>query len=155
MPPDLRNVMYASRAPGRSSTMPSASIKAFLNGESECIVDFAEAETWQIDLAGGPLKIVDGGVLTVIDWLILGYQAGDVDDGAGVLEVYDGGVLDSMVRLYIGYRGEGYLRIYEGGTVNVHSQTFGVGQQPGGNGVVELEGGILNLLGSTGLHLDL
>ena len=140
------------------STLPSASIKAFFNGDSECIVDFAEAEAWQIDLAGGPLKIVDGGVLKTHDWFILGYQGGDVDDNAGVLEVYDGGVLDSMVRLYVGYRGEGYLRIYEGGTVNVHSQIFGVGQQPGGSGFVELEGGTLNLLEGTGpesLHLDL
>jgi hypothetical protein len=140
------------------STLPSASIKAFFNNPSECIVDFAEAEAWQIDLAGGPLKIVDGGVLTVHDWFILGYQEGDVDDTAGVLEVYDGGVLNSMVRLYVGYRGEGYLRIYEGGTVNIHTQLFGVGQQPGGNGVVELEGGTLNLLEGTGpesLHLDL
>ena len=147
--------LWSNASDWAGSTLPSASIKAFFNGESECIVDYPEAETWQIDLAGGPLKIVDGGVLTVVDWFILGYQAGDVDDSAGILEVYDGGVLDSMVRLYIGYRGEGYLRIYEGGTVNVHSQTFGVGQQPGGNGVVELEGGTLNLLGSTVLHLDL
>ncbi len=131
------------------STLPSASIKAFFNGESECIVDFPEAEAWQIDLAGGPLKIVDGGVLTVRDWFILGYQEGDVDDNAGILEVYDGGVLNSMVRLYVGYRGQGFLRIYEGGTVNVHSQLLGVGQQPGGDGVVELEGGTLNLLEGT------
>jgi len=131
------------------STLPSASIKAFFNGESECIVDFVEAEAWQIDLAGGPLKIVDGGILTVRDWFILGYQEGDVGDNAGVLEVYDGGVLNSMVRLYIGYRGQGFLRIYEGGTVNVHTQLLGVGQQPGGDGVVELEGGTLNLLEGT------
>jgi len=140
------------------STMPSASIKAFFNGESECIVDYAEAETWQIDLAGGPLKVIDGGILTVIDWFILGYQEGDVGDGAGILEVYDGGVVNCMVRFYVGFRGEGFLRIYEGGTVNIHTQLFGVGQQPGGNGVVELEGGTLNLLEGTGpesLHLNL
>jgi hypothetical protein len=140
------------------STLPSASIKAFFNGPSECIVDFAEAGAWQIDLAGGPLKIVDGGILTVTDWFIIGYQEGDVDDNAGVLEVYDGGVLNCMVRFYVGFRGQGYLRIYEGGTVNIHTQLFGVGQQPGGDGVVELEGGTLNLLEGTSpesLHLDL
>ena len=144
-----------SEASNWGGTLPSASIKAFFNGDSECIVDFAEAEAWQIDLAGGPLKVVDGGILTTRDWFILGYQEGDIDDNAGVVEVYDGGVVNSMVRFYVGYRGEGYLRIYEGGTVNIHSQTFGIGQQPGGNGVVELEGGTLNLLGSTVLHLDL
>ncbi len=138
--------------------MPSATIKAYFNGPSECTVDIADAAAWQIDLAGGPVKIVDGGVLTVTDWFILGYGQGDVDDNAGRVEVYDGGVLNSNVRLYVGYRGEGYLTVYEGGTVNIHSQLLGVGQEPGGNGVVALEGGTLNLLEGTGpasLHLDL
>jgi len=139
--------------------LPSASVKAFFNGQGTCIVDFDAAEAWQIDLAGGPLKIVDGGNLTVHDWFILGYQEGDVDEGAGVLEVHDGGVLNCMVRLYVGYRGEGYLTVYEGGTVNVHTQLLGVGRQPGGNGVVTLEGGSLNLLEGTsgdslGIHLE-
>jgi len=139
-------------------TLPSPNIKAFFNGPSECTVDIADAGAWQIDLAGGPLKIVDGGNLTVTDWFILGYGAGDVDDNAGRVEVYDGGVLNSSVRLYVGFRGEGYLTVYEGGTVNIHSQMLGVGQEPGGNGVVILEGGTLNLLEATGptsLHLDL
>jgi hypothetical protein len=137
-------------------TLPSASIKAFFNGPSECIVDIPDAGAWQIDLAGGPLQIVDGGNLTVTDWFILGYNEGDLDDSAGRIEVYDGGVLNCMVRLYVGYRGEGYLTVYEGGTVNVHTQLLGVGQQPGGNGVVTLEGGTLNLLEGTnaqGLNL--
>ncbi len=140
------------------STLPSATIKAYFNGESECIVDNADAAAWQIDQAGGPVKIVDGGVLTVTDWYILGYGQGDVDDNAGRVEVYDGGVLNSSVRLFVGFRGEGYLTVYEGGTVNIHSQFLGVGQEPGGNGVVELEGGTLNLLegtSPTSLHLDL
>ena len=139
-------------------TLPSLDIKAYFNGPGECIVDIADAGAWQIDLAGGPVKIVDGGNLTVTDWFILGYGAGDVDDNAGRVEVYDGGVLNSNVRLYVGFRGEGYLTVYEGGTVNIHSQMLGVGQEPGGNGVVTLEGGTLNLLAGTGptsLHLDL
>ncbi len=130
-------------------TLPSPDIKAFFNGPGDCIVDTADAGAWQIDLAGGPLKIVDGGNLTVTDWFILGYNQGDVDDNAGRVEVYDGGVLNSMVRFYVGFRGEGYLSVYEGGTVNIHTQTFGVGQEPGGNGVVTLEGGTLNLLAGT------
>jgi len=129
--------------------LPSAQVKAFFNGPSECVVDEADAAAWQIDLAGGPLKIVKGGNLTVVDWFILGYQAEDVGDNAGRLEVYDGGVLDCKVRLYVGYRAEGYLTIYEGGTVNIHTQTLGVGQQPGGKGSVQLEGGALNLLDGT------
>ncbi len=130
-------------------TLPSPAIKAFFNGSSECIVDIPDAGAWQIDLGGGPLKIVEGGNLTVTDWFILGYNEGDLDDSAGRVEVYDGGVLNSRVRLYVGYRGEGYLTIYEGGTVNVHTQLLGVGRQPGGKGAVILEGGSLNLLEGT------
>jgi len=96
-----------SEASDWGGTVPSATDKAIINGKSECIVDYPEAEAWRIDLGGGPLKIVDGGVLTVHDWFIMGYQAGDVNDNAGVLEVYDGGVLNSMVRLYVGYKGKG------------------------------------------------
>ena len=129
--------------------LPSADIKAFFVGPGACIVDYPDAAAWQIDLAGGPLRIVEGGRLNVIDWFILGYQEGDVGDNAGRIEVYDGGVLDSQVRLYVGYRGEGYLTVYEGGTVNVHTQLLGVGRQPGGKGFVTLEGGTLNLLDGT------
>ncbi|HUV67190.1 MAG TPA: hypothetical protein VMW24_25095, partial [Sedimentisphaerales bacterium] len=39
--------------------------------------------------------------------------------------------------------------VWEGGTVNIHTQTLGVGQEPGGNGVVTMEGGTLNLLDGT------
>jgi len=129
--------------------MPSATVKAFFNGTGECVVDIPDAAAWQIDLGGGPLKIVDGGNLTVSDWFILGYNVGDVDESAGRLEVYDGGVLNCLARLYVGYRGEGYLTVYEGGTVNIHAQLLGVGQQPGGNGTVTMEGGVLNLLEGT------
>jgi len=129
--------------------LPSAQVKAFFNGPSACVVDGADTAAWQIDLAGGPLQIVQGGNLTVTDWFILGYQAEDTGDNAGRLEVYDGGVLNCKVRLYVGYRAEGFLTIYEGGTVNIHTQTLGVGQQPGGKGSVLLEGGTLNLLDGT------
>ncbi len=129
--------------------MPSASVKAFFTGPGACVVDYPDAAAWQIDLAGGPLQIVDGGTLTVHDWFILGYQEADTGDNAGRIEVYDGGVLDCLVRLYVGYRGEGYLTVYEGGTVNVHTQLLGVGRQPGGKGFVAMEGGKLNLLDGT------
>ena len=63
--------------------LPSAQVKAFFNGPSACVVDGADAAAWQIDLAGGPLQIVQGGNLTVTDWFILGYQVDDVGDNAG------------------------------------------------------------------------
>jgi hypothetical protein len=131
--------------------MPSPTNKAFFQGQGACIVDFDGAAAWQIDLAGGPLKIVDGGVLTVYDWFILGYGVGDVGELAGHLEVYDGGVLNSNVRLFAGFQGEGHLTVYEGGTVNIHTQQLGVGQHVGGtgSGFVELEGGSINFLEGT------
>ena len=131
------------------ATLPSATVKAFFNGPSECVVDYPDASAWQIDLAGGPLKIVKGGTLTSVDWFILGYDTADTGDNAGRLEVYDGGVLNCKVRLYVGYTAEGYMTIYEGGTVNIHTQTLGVGQKAGGNGLVTLEGGTLNFLDGT------
>jgi hypothetical protein len=154
---EAQNTVW-SPAPGKklwsdagnwTNGLPTSSLKPVFNAPGECIVDFEGAEAWQVDDGGGPLRIVDGGTLTVLDWFILGYGADDVGDNAGHLEVLNGGVLNCMARLYIGYRGEGYLSIYEDGTVNVHDQLLGVGQQPGGNGVVELEGGSLNLLEGT------
>jgi len=137
--------------------MPSPTVKALIRKPGACIVDYGEAAAFQIDLAGGPLKIVSGGNLTVYDWFILGYGAGDVGENAGRLEVHDGGVLNCRMRLYVGRQGEGYLTVYEGGTVNIHAQTLGVGQQATGTGLVELEGGSLNLLAGTsaqGLNLQ-
>jgi hypothetical protein len=136
--------------------LPSPQIKAFVRQPGACVVDFEGAAAWQLDLAGGPIQIVDGGVLTVYDWFIFGYGAGDVGDNAGRLEVYDGGVLNCMQRIYVGYDGEGYLTVYEGGTVNIHAQLLGVGQHATGNGAVKMEGGSLNLLDGTnaqGLNL--
>jgi len=126
--------------------MPSPTNKAFVRKPGACIVDYGEAAAFQIDLAGGPLKIVSGGVLTVYDWFILGYGAGDVGDGAGRLEVYDGGVLNCLQRLYVGREGEGHLTVYEGGTVNILGQNLQVAQRATGTGVVTLEGGTLNIL---------
>jgi hypothetical protein len=131
-----------------SGELPSPTNKAFFQGPGACIVDFADAEAWQIDLAGGPIQIVDGGNLTVTNWFILGYAVGDVGDLAGHLEVYDGGVLNCNIRIFVGFQGEGYLTVYEGGTVNIHTQWLGVGEHVGGtgSGFVELEGGTINIL---------
>ena len=129
-----------------SGDIPSATIKAYFNGPSECTVDIADAAAWQIDHAGGPVKIVDGGVLTVLDWHILGYGEGDVGENAGRMEVYDGGVLNSMARLYVGRLGEGHLTVYEGGTINILGQHLNVAQTATGTGVLTLEGGSINIL---------
>jgi len=126
--------------------LPTAADKLYFNGVSECILDFDAGTVKQIDHGGGPLKIVAGGILTVLDWHILGYGEGDVDDNAGVLEVYDGGVLNSMMRLYAGRMGEGHITVYEGGTINILGQHLNVAQTATGTGVLTLEGGRINIL---------
>jgi hypothetical protein len=126
--------------------LPTAADKLYFNGESECILDFDAGTVRQIDHAGGPLRIVAGGSLTVLDWHILGYGEGDVGENAGYLEVYDGGVLNSMMRLYVGRLGEGHLTVYEGGTINILGQHINVAQTATGTGVLTLEGGTINIL---------
>jgi hypothetical protein len=131
------------------SGLPTNSHKAKFTTPDECIVDFAGAEAKNVDLGGGPLRIVGEGNLTVYDWFIVGYGDTDVGENAGHLEVYDGGVLNCMQRLYVGRMGEGYLTVYEGGTINILDQNLHVAQTATGIGVVTLEGGAVNLLEET------
>ncbi len=128
-----------------SAGLPSPTNKAFFVGPSACVLDIPDAATQQCDNGGGPLQIVNGGVLTTYDWHIVGYGAGDT----GSVEVYDGGVLNSNVRFYIGRLGEGSLTVYEGGTVNMLGQNLHVAQRATGIGVVTLEGGTVNILEGT------
>ncbi len=135
-----------------SAGLPTSSDKAQFNQEAECIVDFDGAVSNQIDLAGGPIKIVDGGVLTHHNWFIAGYGEGDVGELAGRIEVYDGGVLNSMQRLFMGRLGEGHLTVYEGGTVNILGQNLHVAQNAAGTGSLTLEGGTVNILEGSDAH---
>ncbi len=129
--------------------LPTSSHKARYTTPDECILDIEGAEAKQVDVGGGPLKIVSGGSLTVYDWFIIGYGAEDVGEGAGYLEVHDGGVLNCMMRLYVGRQGEGYLTVYEGGTINILGQNLHVAQTATGTGVLTLEGGSINILEGT------
>jgi hypothetical protein len=130
------------------AVLPTTAHKAKFQGPSECIVDFPDAEAKHVDLGGGPLKIYGDGVLTVYDWFIAGYGDNDIGDDAGRIEVYYGGVLNCMQRLYIGRQGEGYLTVYEDGTVNILGQHLHVSQNAVDTsaGVVTLEGGVINIL---------
>jgi hypothetical protein len=131
------------------STLPTSAHKAMFTTPDECILDMAGAEAKNVDLGGGPLKIIKGGSLTVYDWFIIGYGAEDVGEGAGYLEVHDGGVLNCMMRLYVGREGEGHLTVYEGGTINVLGQHLNVANTATGTGVVTMQGGTVNILEGT------
>lgn len=95
---------------------------------------------------GGPrqLRLVDGAVLSVWDWVIIGYAEGTPEE-PHLLEVL-GGELTSQIRMKIGFQGSGKLVIDHGGTVNVLSQEFDIAERAGSHGIVELRGGSLNLL---------
>jgi len=136
------------------TVLPTAANKAKFQGISECLVDFDGAVCNQLDLGGGPLRIFGEGVLTVNDWCILGYGDNDIGDDAGRLEVYNGGVLNCMQRLYVGRQGEGYLTVYEDGTVNILGQHLHVAQTTLDTslGVVTLEGGSINILEGSDSH---
>jgi hypothetical protein len=134
-----------------SNGVPTSAGKAKFTTPDECIVDFEGAEAKNVDLGGGPLRIIGEGTLTTYDWFILGYGADDVGDNGGRLEVYSGGVLNCMQRLYVGREGEGYLTVWEDGTVNVLGQHLNVAQTTLDTslGVVTLEGGSINILEGT------
>ena len=132
--------------------LPTSADKVYFDGVAACILDFDGAETANIDCAGGPLQIVDGGSLRTHNWLILGYGAGDVGENAGRIEVYDGGVLNSGVRLRVGRQGEGHLTVYEGGTVNLLDQNLHVAEDATGVGVLTMEGGVINILEGSDAH---
>jgi len=141
-----------SNADNWSAGLPTSSDKAQFVQEGECIVDFDGAVANNIDLGGGPIKIVAGGVLTHHDWFIAGYGEGDVGELAGRIEVYDGGVLNSLQRFYLGREGEGHLTVYEGGTVNILGQNLHVAQKATGTGSLTLEGGTVNILEGSDSH---
>jgi hypothetical protein len=140
-----------SDADNWSNGVPTSAGKAKFTTPDECLLDFDGAEAKNVDLGGGPLRIYGDGVLTVYDWFILGYSADDIGDNAGHLEVYNGGVLNCMQRLYVGREGEGYLTVWEDGTVNVLGQHLNVAQTTLDTslGVVTLEGGSINILEGT------
>jgi hypothetical protein len=129
--------------------LPTSSNKAMFTTPDECILDIGGAEAKNVDVGGGPLKIVKGGSLTVYDWFIIGYGAEDVGEGAGYLEVHDGGVLNCRMRLYVGREGEGHLTVYEGGTINLLGQNLNVANTATGTGVLTMEGGTINILEGT------
>ena len=133
---------FWSNAAHWGGALPTAVDKIYFNGPGTCILDFDAGTVRQFDHAGGPLRIVAGGVLRVLDWHIIGYGAGDV----GWLEVMEGGVLNSEARLRAGFRGEGHITVYEGGTINIINQHLEVGQNAEGIGFLTLEGGTINML---------
>jgi hypothetical protein len=133
--------------------LPDPADKVQVVDNGFCVLDYDAGTVKHIALEGGGpghLRLVDGAKLAVSDWSIIGYAGAPEDPH--FLEVL-GGVYDANARMFIGFLGYGKLVIDNSGVVNLNAQQFAVGENTDGRGIVELRGGSLNLLSSSGLPL--
>ncbi len=125
----------------------------FLNNWDECVLNYDGPTINNLHLdQSKPLRIVEGGRLTVMDWAILSYS------NPGGRIVVDGGTLDCRSHLFIGPWAHNYGHAYgasveqNGGTVTV-AGVFGPGVY-GGRGHYQLNGGTLFANGSWELNSE-
>jgi hypothetical protein len=133
--------------------LPGVNDKAQVVDGGFCILDSDAGTIQNMVIEGGGaghVRLVDGALLAVRDWSIIGY-AGTPDD-PHLLEVF-GGVYNANARMFIGFQGRGMLVIDYAGVLNLNAQELGIGEEAGGEGRVEVRGGSLNLLSTSGLPL--
>jgi hypothetical protein len=142
-----------------SEGLPDPSDKIQMNGDTLCILDYDAGVIQNTALEGGGathLQLVDGAVLSVSQWSIIAY-AGSPEE-PHTLEVlggvYNGGTPDSPNngRIFVARAGKGRLIVDRSGRVNLLHQDIQVGQGDGGEGTIELRGGLLDC-GSRRLRL--
>jgi hypothetical protein len=136
-----------------SNGVPGVNDKASIVNGVLCILDYDAGTIKNMVVESGAtsrLRLIDGAKLACSDWTIVGY-AGAPDD-PHLMEVL-GGVYNANARMFVGFQGRGALVIDYTGVVNLNAQEFGVGEDAGGDGTVEIRGGSLNLLSSSGLPL--
>ncbi|MHC4070618.1 MAG: hypothetical protein ACYSUD_00650 [Planctomycetota bacterium] len=139
--------------PGNWDAIPGVDDKARVRSEKPCILDYDAGVINQYVGEGGTighLILVDGAQLSVRTWSIIGYNGGE-PDARHTIEVL-GGVLNgghpdypNNGRIFVGREGYAHLIIDYTGVVNVLHQPFQIGQGSGGDGIVEIRGGELNL----------
>jgi len=118
-----------------------------------CILDYDAGTIKHLAIEGGGaghLRLVDGAKVTARDWSIIGYAG--APETPHLLEVL-GGVYNANARMFAGFMGRGMLVIDYTGVVNLNAQELGIGEDAGGDGVVEIRGGTLNLLSGSALPL--
>ncbi|UCC45030.1 MAG: hypothetical protein JSU65_03655 [Candidatus Zixiibacteriota bacterium] len=138
---------------GNWDAIPEVGDKARVRSEKPCILDYDAGVINQYVGEGGTvghLILVDGAQLSVRTWNIIGYNGGEPDN-RHTIEVL-GGVLNgghpdypNNGRIFVGREGYATLIIDYTGVVNMHHQALQVGQGNGGDGIVEVRGGELNL----------
>jgi len=133
--------------------LPGVNDKAQVVDGGFCILDYDAGTITNVAIEGGGtgrLRLVDGAKLAVRDWSIIGYAG--APEPPHLLEVL-GGVYNANARMFIGFQGRGMLVVDYAGVVNLNAQELGIGEDAGGDGTVEVRGGSLNLLSTSGLPL--
>jgi hypothetical protein len=133
--------------------LPDQDDKVQVAGGVLCVLDYDAGVIKNNAMEGGStthLRLVDGAKVNVRDWSIIGYAG--VPEEPHLLEVL-GGVYNADARMFIGFLGSGKLVIDNTGVVNLNAQEFAIGENTDGQGVVEIRGGSLNLLSTSGLPL--
>lgn len=133
--------------------IPGPDDKVRVRSEKPCIIDYDAGVINQYVGEGGTighLILIDGAQLSVRTWNIIGYNGGE-PDARHTIEVL-GGVLNGghpdyshQGRTNIGRQGYGHLIIDYNGQVNMLYQDMNVGYDNGGDGIVDVRGGVLNL----------
>jgi len=129
--------------------VPGAADKAQVVDGGFCILDSDAGTIRNVSIEGGGaghLRLVDGAKLAVSDWSIIGYAG--APETPHLLEVF-GGVYNANMRMFVGFQGRGMLVVDYAGVVNLNAQEFGIGEDSGGDGRVEVRGGSLNLLSTS------
>lgn len=126
--------------------LPDPADKVQVVDNGFCVLDYDAGTIKNLALEGGGtghLQLVDGAAVAASDWSIIGYAGAPEDPH--LLEVL-GGVYNANARIFVGFNGRGKLMVDYAGVVNLNQQYLGIGENPGGEGTVELRGGSLNLL---------
>ena len=135
-----------SNADNWSNGLPDPDDKIQFDGDTLCILDYDAGVIKNTAMEGDNtthLRLVDGALLSVSNWSIIGY--GGTPEEPHLLEVL-GGVYNSEIRMKIGFQGYGKLVVDHGGTVNMLDEEFDIAERAYSHGIVELRGGSLNLL---------
>jgi hypothetical protein len=132
--------------------IPGVDDKARVHSELPCILDYDAGIIQNYVGEGGNvghLLLIDGAKLSVRQWTIIGYNGGEVD-ARHTIEVLDGELNGGHAdypnngRIHVGRQGYGRLIIDYNGRVNMLHQDLQIGTDNGGDGVVELRGGLLD-----------
>jgi len=135
-----------SNADNWSNGLPGPDDKIQFDGDTLCILDYDAGVIKNTAMEGGNtthLRLVDGALLSVSGWSIIGY--GGIPEEPHLLEVL-GGVYNAEIRMKIGFQGYAKLVVDYGGTVNMLDEEFDIAERAYSHGIVELRGGSLNLL---------